>query len=96
MLTCNYCDKAFEKVTKRGPAPKFCSDACKQGSYRDRKAGVAPKAPTPAPPSPDPGKGLTLRDVVNVAELNLSVKQCDVILHAFTKARARAVKRERD
>ena len=87
-LTCERCGNQFEKTNKRGPTPKFCSDACKQAKHRQRKPEMAEIT--------QPKPGLTLRDVVNVAQLDLSVKQCDVILEAFTKARLRAAKRERD
>lgn len=84
-LTCESCGKTFEKTNKRGPKPKFCGDACRQAGHRAK-----PKDATPPP------KGITLRDVVNIAELDLSVKQCDVVIDAFTKARLRAARRERD
>lgn len=87
MTTCEYCGKLFQAKNKRGPKPKFCSESCKQKKRREN----APKATSTAPKV-----GLTLRDVINVAELNLTVKQIDVILEAFTKARARAARRERE
>lgn len=86
MITCERCETTFEKTNKRGPTPKYCSDACKAAKHRQRNGAEE----TPSQ------KGLTLRDVVNVAQLDLSVKQCDVILEAFTKARMRAARRERD
>lgn len=86
MLTCERCETQFEKTNKRGPTPRFCSEACKKAKHRQRKE---------APPAPVQ-QGLTLRDVINVAQLPLSVKQCDVVLEAFNKARLRAAKRERE
>lgn len=92
-LTCERCGDEFQKTNKRGPKPRFCSSACKQANHRakdDEPVEKAPAAPAPAK------EGLTLRDVVNIAELDLSVKQCDIIINAFTKARLRAARRERD
>lgn len=88
-LTCEHCGTRFEKTNKRGPAPRYCKDACKVAAHRAKK-GEDPKEASP------PKAGLTLRDVINVAELDLSVKQCDVVINAFTKARLRAARRERD
>lgn len=95
-LTCERCGNEFEKTNKRGPKPRFCSDACKQANHRATKGVSAPVKKVPNKSPAPPAKGLTLRDVVNIAELDLSVKQCDVIINAFTKARLRAAKRERD
>lgn len=97
-LTCEHCGTTFEKTNKRGPTPRYCKDACKVAAHRAKKTPetpvpkVTPKAETTSHP---PRPGLTLRDVINVAELDLSTKQCDVIINAFTKARLRAARRER-
>jgi hypothetical protein len=91
-LTCENCGTSFEKTNKRGPKPKFCSDACRQAGHRAKKPEDPPPSPTPSGAKPV----ITLRDVVNIAELDLTTKQCDVIINAFTKARLRAAKRERD
>ena len=39
-LTCKQCGGHFESVGARGRTPRFCSAACKQKSYRERRAGV--------------------------------------------------------
>jgi hypothetical protein len=90
MITCERCGTEFERAKRRGPIPKYCSDACKAAKHRQRTSPATATAEAP------PRQGLTLRDVINVAQLDLSVKQCDVILEAFTKARLRAARRERE
>lgn len=90
-LTCEWCEKPFEKTNKRGPKPKFCSDSHRVMANRAKGEKKAAD-----PPVRTSFEGLTLRDVVNVADLELSAKQCDVVIEAFTKARLRAVKRERN
>lgn len=92
-ITCEHCDTEFEKTNKRGPNPRYCKDSCKLAAHRAKKG--QPDKPSKPKVASKPKAGLTLRDVINVAELDLSVKQCDVILNAFTKARLRAAKRER-
>lgn len=39
-LACEQCGGHFESVGARGRTPRFCSAACKQKSYRARRAGV--------------------------------------------------------
>ena len=39
-LICEQCGGHFESVGARGRTPRFCSAACKQRSYRARRAGV--------------------------------------------------------
>ena len=39
-LICEQCGGHFESVGARGRTPRFCSAACKQKSYRERRAGV--------------------------------------------------------
>ena len=39
-LICEQCGGHFESVGARGRTPRFCSAACKQRSYRERRAGV--------------------------------------------------------
>lgn len=39
-LTCEQCGGHFESAGARGRTPRFCSAACKQRSYRERRAGV--------------------------------------------------------
>ena len=39
-LTCKQCGGHFESAGARGRTPRFCSAACKQKSYRERRAGV--------------------------------------------------------
>ena len=39
-LICEQCGGHFESTGARGRAPRFCSAACKQKSYRERRAGV--------------------------------------------------------
>ena len=39
-LICEQCGGHFESVGARGRTPRFCSAACKQKSYRVRRAGV--------------------------------------------------------
>ncbi len=105
-ISCEYCGTVFQATNKRGPKPRYCKDACKLAAHRARKAAGTADAPTvvtattkPATPPTAPGPQapvLTLRDVIRVAELDLSVKQCDAVINAFTKARLRAAKRERD
>ena len=39
-LICEQCGGHFESTGARGRTPRFCSAACKQKSYRERRAGV--------------------------------------------------------
>ena len=39
-LICEQCGGHFESAGARGRTPRFCSAACKQKSYRERRAGV--------------------------------------------------------
>ena len=39
-LICEQCGGHFESTGARGRTPRFCSAACKQKSYRARRAGV--------------------------------------------------------
>ena len=39
-LICEQCGGYFESMGARGRTPRFCSAACKQKSYRARRAGV--------------------------------------------------------
>ena len=39
-LICEQCGGHFESMGARGRTPRFCSAACKQRSYRERRAGV--------------------------------------------------------
>ena len=39
-LTCKQCGGHFESTGARGRTPRFCSAACKQKSYRERRAGM--------------------------------------------------------
>ena len=39
-LTCEQCGGHFESTGARGRTPRFCSAACKQKSYRERRAGM--------------------------------------------------------
>ena len=39
-LICEQCGGHFESAGARGRTPRFCSAACKQRSYRARRAGV--------------------------------------------------------
>ena len=39
-LICEQCGGRFESTGARGRTPRFCSAACKQKSYRARRAGV--------------------------------------------------------
>jgi len=35
-MTCEQCGEHFERVTAKGPIPKYCSQACRQRAYEDR------------------------------------------------------------
>lgn len=35
-MTCEWCGAEFERLSHRGPAPKFCSDAHRQAAFRAR------------------------------------------------------------
>jgi len=35
-MTCEQCGEYFERVTAKGPIPKYCSQACRQRAYEDR------------------------------------------------------------
>lgn len=37
-LECAWCSREFRVPPRRGPAPLYCSQACRQGAYRDRHA----------------------------------------------------------
>lgn len=39
-LICEQCGGHFESAGARGRTPRFCSAACRQKSYRERRAGV--------------------------------------------------------
>ena len=36
VLFCRYCERAFVRSSERGPAPKYCSQACRQRAYEKR------------------------------------------------------------
>lgn len=36
VLACAYCGDRFQRPSTRGPAPKYCSHACRQRAYEAR------------------------------------------------------------
>lgn len=46
--TCPYCGKTFE--SSRPTLSVYCSDACRQAAYRDRKQGKPEPTKQPAQP----------------------------------------------
>ncbi|WP_162941575.1 hypothetical protein [Desertimonas flava] len=37
MSPCTQCGREFERPSRRGPAPQYCSPACRQAAHRERK-----------------------------------------------------------
>lgn len=37
-MICECCAKEFNRPNSRGPAPKYCSAACRQAAHRDRES----------------------------------------------------------
>ncbi|MFE4398676.1 hypothetical protein ACFRPV_33085 [Kitasatospora sp. NPDC056808] len=35
-LTCTWCEREWNRPSKRGPTPKWCSDSCRQAAWRHR------------------------------------------------------------
>ena len=46
-LRCEWCAAAFERPSRRGPAPKFCGDAHRQAAHRARRRSDS-RSPGPA------------------------------------------------
>lgn len=45
-LVCKHCGESFDHKGARGRTPSFCSDTCRQRSYRRSRAGVGELAET--------------------------------------------------